>query len=407
MRQPDRLLATNYSDHAVCVGVSLGVHLLLLLWNPTILRGNVLPPHNPLVSIDMIIDAPSPGGSSPEAPKKMSIMDTLKTMLMTPKVEQIPHIAVQPPATRVAAPILQERTMPRPIATQFQPKSQTQDLASMAAANQIDVKGPNLQAKPAEPSLTSKSFGGIRAKELPFQVGTDQGLTGGGPAVPIAVGNRSAKEALNYASPTLSEKSAPRMGIRPTSASSVGSINSIGTGAPSTIALSGTGGTGNAPTGATSGSVLTERAATPGFGRSGTGGSGTGRGSSFGSGIEGIPSAAADLDKQLSEGGRAKKPKSVELEGPIGNRTIIRKVIPQYPAWAEEQGIIGSVRIYFTVAADGSVRSNLRVTKTTGYPNLDQLGLDALKQWRFAPAPASTDEGSQWGIITFNFSLSS
>ena len=43
-------------------------------------------------------------------------------------------------------------------------------------------------------------------------------------------------------------------------------------------------------------------------------------------------------------------------------------------AWAEEQGIMGSVRLYFTVDAAGNVRSNIRVTKTTGYPALDQLG---------------------------------
>lgn len=405
MRQPERLLDTSYSDQSICLGVSIGVHILLLLWNPILLKGHVQAPHNPLVSIDMIVDAPSTGGATAEeAPKKMSIMDTLKTMLMTPKVDQIAHINTQPPATRVAAPLLQDRTTPRP-AMQFQPKSQTQDLASMSA-NQIDVKGPNMELKPNQPTLTAKTFGGIRTKELPFQTGTDQGITGG-PSVPIAVGNRSAKEALNYTSPTLSEKGTPRMGIQ-TPRSTLGNVSTVGTGGPSTIALSGTGGSGNAPTGATSGAVLTERAGTPGFGRPGTGGMGGGRGNSIGSGVEGVPSAAADLDRQISDGSnRAKKPKSVELEGPIGNRTILRKVIPQYPAWAEEQGIIGSVRIYFTVAADGTVRSNLRVTKTTGYPQLDQLGLDALKQWRFAPAPASTDEGSQWGIITFNFSLSS
>ena len=81
-------------------------------------------------------------------------------------------------------------------------------------------------------------------------------------------------------------------------------------------------------------------------------------------------------------------------------------MIPQYPAWAEEQGIIGSVRIWFTVTSDGTVRSNMRVTKTTGYPDLDKLALEALKQWTFASFE-SADESNQWGIITFTFSLSS
>jgi protein TonB len=90
----------------------------------------------------------------------------------------------------------------------------------------------------------------------------------------------------------------------------------------------------------------------------------------------------------------------------LTNRPISFKVIPEYPAWAEEQGIMGSVRLYFTVDADGNVRTNIRVTKTTGYPALDQLGIDALKKWKFVPLSGGGDEG-QWGIITFNFSLSS
>ncbi len=101
-----------------------------------------------------------------------------------------------------------------------------------------------------------------------------------------------------------------------------------------------------------------------------------------------------------------KSNKGFDITGPLNNRPILNKVIPQYPAWAEEQGIIGSVRIWFTVTADGHVRSNMRVTKTTGYPELDKLALDALKQWRFA-GYNSDDEASQWGIITFTFSLSS
>lgn len=128
-------------------------------------------------------------------------------------------------------------------------------------------------------------------------------------------------------------------------------------------------------------------------------------------GIGGIPDEAAELDKQLaataSAASNALRPKkSFEIAGPLNNRSITHKVIPQYPAWAEEQGIIGSVRIWFTVTSDGAVRSNMRVTKTTGYPDLDKLALEALKQWTFASFE-SADESNQWGIITFTFSLSS
>jgi TonB family protein len=245
-------------------------------------------------------------------------------------------------------------------------------------------------------------------------VGTDQQLAGSNATViPVAVGRNSAKAALGYSSPALQDSGKHRGVLAQKLGGPIGDISALGAGAPSTIQISGTGGTGNAPTGATQGAVLQNRAG------SGSGGGlvsramfgSSGRGGGIGSGIEGIPSAAAELDAQLgasvTQSGRAKTPKkSFEIAGPLNNRPITHKAIPQYPAWAEEQGIIGSVRIWFTVTSDGAVRSNMRVTKTTGYPDLDRLALEALKQWQFAPF-SSSDESSQWGIITFTFSLSS
>ena len=96
-----------------------------------------------------------------------------------------------------------------------------------------------------------------------------------------------------------------------------------------------------------------------------------------------------------------------EKEGGLVGQKPLHRTRPQYPAWAEEQGIIGSVRLYFTVTPEGQVRANIRVTKTTGHPQLDQLGIDALKQWQFAPVPSSDEGKGEWGIITFNFSLAS
>jgi TonB family protein len=296
----------------------------------------------------------------------------------------------------------------------FQPKSQTEDLAAVNTPNAIQTQSKNYAIPTTAPSLQSKSFGGIRTKDLPFQVGTDQQIAGGAntAVIPIAVGNGSAKAALGYSGPTLKDTGSHR-GISPSAISGTpGEMNALGGGAPSTIELSGTGGTGNAPTGATHGSVLQDRTGAGGGGGFGGRGFGNGgRGGGIGTGIGGIPSAAADLDAQLASssngtGGTAKNKKGFDIAGPLNNRPILHKVIPQYPAWAEEQGIIGSVRIWFTVTSDGAVRSNMRVTKTTGYPDLDKLALDALKEWRFAVFN-SGDDSSQWGIITFTFSLSS
>jgi TonB family protein len=395
--------------------LAIAIHALMLFWNPELFASHYKPIHD-FVTID-VVEQPAPGGyQQPEAPKKMSLMETLTDMLMKPKTEDIAHVAPEPLTHRVAAPVqpaLQEKTMPHSIASMFQPKSQSEDLASASAPNAIQTQNKNFAIPQAGPTLQSKSFGGIRAKDLPFQVGTDQQIAGNvnTAVIPVAVGNNSAKAALGYSGPTLAD-SGKHMGIHPSLSGPAGNVSALGGGGPSTIQLSGTGGTGNAPTGATQGSVLQDRAGSGGGGglvsRGMFGGGGAGGG--IGTGVEGIPSAAKALDAELgaSAGGsaKAKGKKGFDIAGPLNNRPILHKVIPQYPAWAEEQGIIGSVRIWFTVTADGSVRSNMRVTKTTGYPDLDKLALDALKEWRFAVFNTA-DESSQWGIITFTFSLSS
>jgi TonB family protein len=409
---------STFRNESVCMTLAVGLHILMLLWNPVLLSSHFRPIHD-FVTVD-IVEQPAPGGYvQPIAPKKMSLMDTLKDMLMKPKVEEIAHIAPEPVTSRVAAPLrptLVEKVMPRSIAQTFTPKSEIEDIAA-AAAGPIQTPTKNIVIPMAGPTISDKRFGGIRAKDLPFQIGTDQAIAGGagGSVIPIAVGSRSAKAALGYASPTLQDAGKRRAGIQAIgvgAGAATGELGTLGAGGPANIQISGTGGTGNAPTGATRGSVLADRA-----GSGGGGGLvsramfGSGRGMGVGSGIEGIPSAAAELDAQLAAassgaGGRAKTKKSFEIAGPLNNRAILHKVIPQYPTWAEEQGIIGSVRIWFTVAPDGSVRSNMRVTKTTGYPDLDKLATDALRQWRFAPFNVA-DESTQWGIITFTFSLSS
>ena len=402
---------------AGCFGVAVAVHLLLLLWNPIMLRSDFHPTHD-FVTVDVVDASPGAGGSAP-SPAPKSLMSTLKDMLMKPQVEEIAHTAPEAPAHEVAAPVrpsLTEKTMPHMIAQQFQPNSHAEDLAMSKSPDTISTNDRALPSLPANtPTLTSKSFSGIKSRDLPFQVGGNDAIAGGD-VVPIAVGHTSAKAALGYAAPTLKD-AGKRSGAlsSPIGMGSVGETASMGAGSARTIDISGTGGSGNAPTGSPSGSVLQDRKGTGG-GFGGGRGYGTGSGNGFGSGsgfgTQGMPSAAQALDNQLAAGGAGNKigkksGKGFDIAGPLGNRGIAHKVIPEYPAWAEEQGIIGSVRLYFTVTPDGSVRPNIRVTKTTGYPQLDQLGIDALKQWRFAPMAGGDDEGGQWGIITFNFSLSS
>lgn len=77
-------------------------------------------------------------------------------------------------------------------------------------------------------------------------------------------------------------------------------------------------------------------------------------------------------------------------------RKVKSKVLPEYPAIARQLNLAGKVRLETTVAADGHVIS----TKVVGgNPVLASSAQDAVKKWRFEPAPKDTTE-----VIEVDFS---
>jgi TonB family protein len=103
---------------------------------------------------------------------------------------------------------------------------------------------------------------------------------------------------------------------------------------------------------------------------------------------------------------RAREKKSMfTITGPLKDRQILRQVAPEYPSWAQQQGIEASVVLEFTVDTAGEVKPNIVVRRTSGYPKLDETAIRALRQWKFVPLPADRNE-DQVGLITFNYSLS-
>ena len=126
----------------------------------------------------------------------------------------------------------------------------------------------------------------------------------------------------------------------------------------------------------------------------------------------GLKTMAPKLDKptpepkkQAEENVVIKKEKGTALliTGQLSGRAILRKTAPRYPRWAEEQGVEAQVAVNFTVRADGSVKDNLYIEKTSGYPELDDLAKEALQQFQFAPLSTSED---QTGTAIFVFKLS-
>ena len=92
------------------------------------------------------------------------------------------------------------------------------------------------------------------------------------------------------------------------------------------------------------------------------------------------------------------------IEGSLANQSIIKKVLPQYPDWAEEQGIMGTVKIRFDVNETGHVTSNMSIEQTTGNTKLDEVAVDALQQWEFSPGKLPGKD-APYGLITFVFGL--
>jgi TonB family protein len=79
-------------------------------------------------------------------------------------------------------------------------------------------------------------------------------------------------------------------------------------------------------------------------------------------------------------------------------RKIKTKVAPVYPELAKRMSVGGKVKIEVVITPDGHVRS----TKVVGgHPLLVQACQDAVKEWKFLPAPEETTQ-----IVEFSFTSS-
>jgi protein TonB len=78
-----------------------------------------------------------------------------------------------------------------------------------------------------------------------------------------------------------------------------------------------------------------------------------------------------------------------------GKRKVRSKVVPEYPTLAKQMNVTGKVKIEATIAADGHV---LTTRVVGGSPLLVNAALDAVKKWRFEPAPKDTTE-----VVEFEF----
>ena len=76
-------------------------------------------------------------------------------------------------------------------------------------------------------------------------------------------------------------------------------------------------------------------------------------------------------------------------------RKIKYRTNPQYSELARKLNLSGRVKIEIVIASDGRVKNTRAIG---GNPVLIQSSLEAVKQWKFEPAPTETTE-----IIEFDF----
>jgi TonB family protein len=79
-----------------------------------------------------------------------------------------------------------------------------------------------------------------------------------------------------------------------------------------------------------------------------------------------------------------------------GKRKVKSKVSPAYPELAKRMSVSGKVKIEVVITPDGRVKSTRIIG---GHPLLVQACQDAVKEWKFAPAPEETTQ-----IVEFEFS---
>ena len=89
----------------------------------------------------------------------------------------------------------------------------------------------------------------------------------------------------------------------------------------------------------------------------------------------------------------------IEIEGPIGERTLVHRETLEYPDWMQKKGIGGDVTIKFWVDPSGKIAITNLIT-SSGSSELDMYAQQVFKKWLFEPA--ATDKQT-WGIITFHF----
>jgi TonB family protein len=344
------------------VVISLGLHGGALVAFGLLMREAPKQAPRMVEGVDLLIQAPKPrvqAGEAAPKPPPLSTFDFLKLALPTPTHSAAPaELAVKMPEHKIAladAPKLEDH------APKALPKLQALDLgARPAQAQSLDVKIQDRRSAAATLAALPRleDVGRKRVKNLPqaLQLEDQRREAVAAQGLPdVAIKPPSRRQALAAAAALQDAAPVPRPTER------IGSVLDK----PLLMEAK--------PQAVTAPKLEKIAAAEPK--------------------AERRQAATADVDQK----------KGIEIEGPLADRPVKSYVVPPFPDWAKNQGILeADVAIRFTVDEDGNVMTGMRVTNSSGYGRLDKLAMESLKNWVFAQKPGA---GVQWGVITFRFVL--
>jgi protein TonB len=82
----------------------------------------------------------------------------------------------------------------------------------------------------------------------------------------------------------------------------------------------------------------------------------------------------------------------------------LRHVQPEYPRWALQQGLEGTVSLIFLIDETGKT-TNIQVTRNSEFPEFDFASIRAVKQWRYKPATREGRPIAVWQPCIVRFQL--
>jgi len=75
---------------------------------------------------------------------------------------------------------------------------------------------------------------------------------------------------------------------------------------------------------------------------------------------------------------------------------------PPYPAKFRKHGVLGTIHMLLLVNEQGRV-TRVRLVQSTGYPELDQIGLESTRDWKLVPGTVDGKAQCMWQQFTLTW----